>query len=488
MANHMYNPPQVRFRVLTIVITIDPCGAGKNWRKVTIEVLPDDALLQIFSFYRLNVDYRLHGRPWMWHRLAHVCRRWRHVIFMSPRRLDLKILCQSSKPIEHVLRIWPTLPVVVKFEERSKFKSLPKSVVIALRQTDRVCKINLSVPTPISQLIADIMRVSFPTLESIRLASENAAEPLVIDEFLGGSAPRLQEICGEGLAIPFLALRRLLLSTHNLVTLNLYDIPESCPFPPDALVAILSSLDHLKGLCIHFRPPASRSATNMEPPPFERSTFPSLISLQFYGASEYLEAFVARAHMPVLDSLTTRFFNQAIFEIPHFYGFLSRLEGFKALRDVRIILNEKTVIVEFSEEQFRGTKWRLSIPCRQLNWQLSCITQIFNQLSPLLSSADWLEMTNQPTPVPIRREDVDPAQWLEFFQSLPHFSKVYVHIHEFVPDIVHALVNEDMAAGVLPGLTSLHLYGYRSSQSTIDAAERFVATRKLANHNIFLTS
>jgi len=191
--------------------------------------------------------------------------------------------------------------------------------------------------------------------------------------------------------------------------------------------------------------------------------------------------------MPALNYLKTRFFNQAIFEIPHFYGFLSRHEGFKVIREAHITIEEKSVIVEFREWGTLKTKWHLSIPCGQLDWQLSFITQIFNQPFPLLSSADQLAMHSRVL-VPSGREDVDPAQWLEFFQSLPHFSRVYIYTSGLVPDILHALVNEDedMAAGVLPGLTKLYLLGYRRSQSTIDAAERFVATRKLANHNIIL--
>jgi len=199
---------------------------------------------------------RSHRSRWKWHRLVHVCQRWRHIIYTSPRRLGLEILCKSSKPIERVLQVWPTLPVVVEFKGRSISKSLPENVVIALRQTDRVCKINLSVPTPIRQSIADMMQVPFLALESIRIKSKSAPEPLVIDDFLGGSVPRLKEIHVEGFAIPFPVLRRLLLSTHNLVTLNLYDIPESCSIPPDALVTILSRSDHLKELFNSFPSPS----------------------------------------------------------------------------------------------------------------------------------------------------------------------------------------------------------------------------------------
>jgi hypothetical protein len=341
------------------------------------------------------------------------------------------------------------------------------------------------VATPISQSIADMMRVPFPELEFIQIESEIVTEPLVIDDFLGGSAPRLKEIHVEGIAIPFLALRRLLLSTHDLVKLHLHDIPESCSSSPHALVAILSSLDHLQKLSIRFRPPASRLTTNMETP-LKHSTFPSLISLKFDGASEYLDAFVARSHMPVLDWMVTRFYNQAIIEIPHFVGLLSRREGIKVLTRANITLEEKSVRVHFLEKVSPVIKLELSILCRGLDWKLSLLTQIFNQLSPLLSSAHLLAITKGYFQIPSGREDVDPAQWLEFLQSLPHFSEVSVYVHDIVPDILHALVNEDMAAGVLPSLTSLKLRAYRRPQSMTDMAERFVANRKLANQNIVL--
>jgi hypothetical protein len=131
-------------------------------------------------------------------------------------------------------------------------------------------------------------------------------------------------------------------------------------------------------------------------------------------------------------------------------------------------------------------RWcNLSVPCKQLDWQLSFTTQIFNQLSPLLSSTKLLTI-DKPHLMSTGREDADPEQWLELFQSLPHLSEVCVNIEELVPDIVHALVNGGMAAGVLPSLTKLRLAGYRNSPSVIDAAEQFVSTRKITNRTILL--
>jgi len=466
-----------------MVTAIDPCDAGKNWQ-VTIEMLPDNTLLEIFDFYRLDPVHRSGqsgGRPWKWHRLAHVCRRWRHIIYTSPRRLDLRILCKSGKPIERVLGAWPTLPLVVGFRANSKSKSLPKNVVSALRHTDRVCEINLGVTTPTSQSIANVIQVPFPVLERIRIWSKGAVELLVINEFLGGLAPRLKEIHVGGVGIPFLALRRLLLSTDNLVKLVLDRIPNSCYFSPDDLVTILSSMNYLKELVMRFLPPASRLTTNMDsPPPLERSTRHFLISLDFYGASEYLEAFVARTHMPALTTLTIRFFNQAIFEIPQLYGFISRVEQLESFDEVSIAPTREAVAILFQRKgkhSYEPVRCILSVPCRQLDWQLSFTTQIFNQLSLLLSSAKLL-IIDQRHAISTGREDVDSAQWLELFQPLPHLSEVRIYNDELISDVILALA-KDTAAGVLPRLGRLRVGGHYKSPSIIDAIRRIMAIRKL---------
>jgi hypothetical protein len=84
------------------------------------------------------------------------------------------------------------------------------------------------------------------------------------------------------------------------------------------------------------------------------------------------------------------------------------------------------------------------------------------------------------------KEEVDPTQWLELLQPFTHVTEVYVLNDRLVPVIVQALVTEDMAAGVLPELTSLHLSGYRKSSSVAKAAEQFVATRKLSGRTVNL--
>ncbi|KAF8268542.1 hypothetical protein EI94DRAFT_1145959 [Lactarius quietus] len=59
-------------------------------RHVMIEALPEDALLNIFSFHQMS-------SPSHWHRLAHVCRKWRYIILESPRTLNLRLYCASGR-------------------------------------------------------------------------------------------------------------------------------------------------------------------------------------------------------------------------------------------------------------------------------------------------------------------------------------------------------------------------------------------------------
>ena len=81
---------------------------------LTIEDLPEDALVEIFHFYKLSCPRNSEGSwEWQkeWHKLVHVCRRWRTIIFASQHRLELRFFCTPKKPITD---LWPALPIVVR--------------------------------------------------------------------------------------------------------------------------------------------------------------------------------------------------------------------------------------------------------------------------------------------------------------------------------------------------------------------------------------
>ena len=79
----------------------------RRGRPTAIDKLPETILLAIFDFYRKK---SFNTRLWKWHLLAHVCRRWREIVFSSPLRLNLRLLCTSRTSIEN-FSIWPTFPL-----------------------------------------------------------------------------------------------------------------------------------------------------------------------------------------------------------------------------------------------------------------------------------------------------------------------------------------------------------------------------------------
>ena len=196
---------------------------------------------------------------------------------------------------------------------------------------------------------------------------------------------------------------------------------------------------------------------------------------------------MARIDFPVLTFLEINYFNQLFFEIPQLLQFISRVDRLKSPGEV-VVKPGATYPTLSLLWNGTGRLWNcyFGIPCSQLDWQLSFSTQILHQLSPLLSGVHLLSIIK---PLSLTgNEDMDPTQWLELFQPLSQTSEVHVSMEELVPDVVRALVSEDiMATGILPGLTSLHLEGCRTSKFAMEAAERWVSTRKLAGRNILLS-
>ncbi|KAI0245663.1 hypothetical protein BJV78DRAFT_275397 [Lactifluus subvellereus] len=118
----------------------------RHYRQTTIEILPDDALLEIFDLYRLHAMQVAHGRPWKWKCLVHVCRRWRRIISHSPLRLDLQIIIKSGAPMRSILDSWPRLPIVIRYNggRNPRLKAV-NNIIVALRHQDRVREIDLAV-------------------------------------------------------------------------------------------------------------------------------------------------------------------------------------------------------------------------------------------------------------------------------------------------------------------------------------------------------
>ena len=415
---------------------------------------------------------------------------------MSPRRLDLQILCKSGASIERILDScdWGTLPLIVRFKGHPKTKSLPKNIAIALRYPDRVREIDIGLTsTTAGPIVAAIVKTPFPTLECVRITIKDVTGPSLLfrNVFLGGSAPCLREITLDGIGFPFLEIKQVLSSTNNLVELHLSKISESSYFSVDTLVTALSTSVQLRRLTVGFHYPASLPTKIKTSPPPQRTTFPSLISLRFHGATEYIEEFVSWVDFPALRDINIMLFNMVFFEIPQFCQSIHLLNTLKSPTQVIVQLSATFVGVYITQDGrhvpyghcFLGTS------CSRLDWQLSFATYILTQFSHLLSSVRSLVINTRHdlSGSLTGEEDVDSTQWLELFQPFTH-AKEFRAFEQLVPGIVQALVAEDADTGVLPQLTQLSLEGYRKSSAAVEAVEQFVAARRLSGRTIHLSN
>ena len=133
-----------------------------------------------------------------WQSLVHVCRRWRSLVFESPRRLNLRLACTARTPARDMLDIWPPFPLVI--DDITSLTEGVDNVVAALERRDRVLQIRLA-PANNSALnfFLATMQEPFPELTSLQLLSHEEPVPIVPDSFLGGSAPHLRSLLLGGI-------------------------------------------------------------------------------------------------------------------------------------------------------------------------------------------------------------------------------------------------------------------------------------------------
>jgi len=159
------------------------CGVGQG----TINVLPEDVLLEMFAFY---VD-QLEDDPDSdeWQKLVHVCLRWRNVVFASPHRLNLQLLCTNKRPKKKMLDTWPALPIVVSGEYDAVGGI--ENAIAAHELNDRIRKIVFKdVSDQLLEGFAAVPPQPFPVLTYLRLESSYGSLPVrVLPESFLGAVP-----------------------------------------------------------------------------------------------------------------------------------------------------------------------------------------------------------------------------------------------------------------------------------------------------------
>ena len=449
---------------------------------VAINILPDDVLIDVFDFF-IHENPRIQG----WITLAHVCRRWRTVVFQSPLRLNLQLRCTPKTRARDTLDIWPPLPLIIGYNHRTHNETIVvDNIIAALEHNDRVCKIELFwFSGPEWEYVANSaeMQKPFPELRRLSLSADESGT-ILPDSFLGGTAPRLREV--SLWRVPFPGLPKLLLSAANLVSLNLYDIPRSGYIPPETMATSLSALTSLEYLHLHSRyPPPHPALGNRRPPPLTRSILPSLTEFRFSWTSEYLEEILARIDAPRLNYLPITFFNQLIFNTPQLFKFISRRPTLRTPKKGYISFFSGIITVRFPLQTsgYRGLS--MQTICTGSDWQLSFLAQVCASSLPPISTLEDLYIVESRI-LPSRsswQDDVENTLWLDLLRPFVAVKNLYLS-QEFVPCIAPAL--EELVGGrtteVLPVLENI--FSDQPPGSIHTSVQRFVAARWLTSRPV----
>ncbi|KAH9051332.1 hypothetical protein EDB83DRAFT_1303911 [Lactarius deliciosus] len=462
---------------------------GSHGHTTTINILPDDVLLEIFDSYRKNQNPITWYPVWEWHILAHVCRRWRHVIFGSPWRLDLELLCTNGTPVRKTLDCWPPFPIVVDYK-RSRDPNqtfTPEdedSFFAVLEHPDRIRYIGIC--TTGSQLRRAVMAMQepVPLLTHLDLWSDDGNAPVLPSRFFGGSAPSLQGMHLDG--IPFPSLPTLLSSTSDLVNLFLGDIPEDGYISPEMMIACLALLPELETLHLGFRSAMSPS-DRVHPPPVTRAVLPALTDFEFYGASEYLGALVSQIDSPQLNKVRVGFLNEFVdIQVAQLFEFIGRSEDpeLTLFRHTNVDFSSRWVSFDMSLHHRDYQYWgpiRILVSCRWLNLKVSRITQVFSQFSALLTNVVHLKLVAEVDGAD-EFEDADEVEWLNLLRQFSAMKTLCVP-QELAESIALTLEDvardSEMAAEVLPALELIFLGG-----QPVSLINNFVAVRQLSGLSV----
>jgi hypothetical protein len=328
------------------------------------------------------------------------------------------------------------------------------------------------------------MQKPFPELTHLEVWINDVA-PVLPESFLGGSAPRLRRLRLN--RIPFPSIPKLLLSAHQLVTLNLWNIPDSGYFSPHALTTSLAAMTSLEFLRLRFLSPLSRPESRYLPPP-TRFVLPALTELEFKGVYEYLEVLLARIDAPLLDYLDIGFFMDLDFDVPQLHRFIGYAEEFKTFDRASVeIYNSSIRLRVYSNAVSVGhlRQLVLRIHCREFDYQLSSLAQVCSPSFPFIFALEDLQIKEDDFLSSSHwKDDMENAQWLELLDPFAALKNLYLTsgVAQRFCSAIQELSGE-RATEVLPALRNLFARGF-SLGPIQEAMKPFIAARQLSGHPV----
>jgi hypothetical protein len=435
---------------------------GWSVGEATADILPDDILLTIFSLYKEVYSSDL---SW-WDPLVHVCRRWRQVIFASPLRLNLTLLCTSGTPTSESLDIWPPFPIAIHSTYLDGLGDLINTnVKAALGHRDRVTEIRFDFLRGCNFSSLSRLLSPFPALTYLSLESELIVHSGFVLS-LGGSAPSLRTLLLK--RIPILDLPKLLRSATQLVTLQLYSVPAYPYIPPVMLATCFAVMPNLRQFGIEIY----ASYLSDQPPLPTRVVLPSLTSFHFMGSSEYLEELLAQIDAPILQTFSVTFLDLDV-HTPQLLRFVNCAERLGPPIRVMAKFDFDTIL----HLKFMPTGFELAILCENSARQISSMAWSCRELLPLLARVERLDLYCDH--ILLFTESVDPWHWVELFQPFMNLQNLYVS-RKMWPQLAPMMqdLTGERAAEVLPQLRTLFLEELEQFEQVWESIGPFIAARR----------
>ena len=397
--------------------------------RTNVYVLDNKSLLQIFSHYRLEEEDNWNLRL-SWRRLAHVCRRWRLLIFDSSSHLDIRLCLTNDSPslelLSHLL-----LPLAIDYSDGTgtMARKDEDNLQLGLRQQGQwLRRVTLRAPSSSFHAWLKLMNKLFPRLEDLYLLCTTTDElSLVLPETF--QAPGLRHLTLHDIGLPngF----PLLSSTIALSTLSLTHIRDPSYLSPDHLVTLLQYLPYLEELSIGFNisVPLPSSEGELLLAPTLHVTPPTLRlrRLTFRGVDAYLDNLVAQINTPLLEQLNLTLLFDLTFNLVNLAQFLHRAEGLRC-HVARVIFNKDGVAIDASSYEQHGIgNLHIHIYCKPLDWQIDSATQVYSALGNVLSAVKELTLDLNEDGMPSDWENtLDNILWIELLLLFTGMRKLHI--------------------------------------------------------------
>ena len=399
-------------------------------QQVTIEMLSEDIILDVFR-------HCLAATPRIWPVLVWVCQRWRQIVLVSPLGLKIRLHCTYKTAVLKALCLWPALPITIQYGGSPNLDPpAPEdddNIIAALKQSGRVSSISLTVT---NSLIKKLSAISEPLseLEELDLLSKDDVQQILPSTFLWG--PHLRTLHSTRVAFP--SLLPLLSPCQDLVELQLQEIPSSGYFSPDEFTNALSGTPQLRSLTLHILSfPRRRSYLDLPPPSVERTVLAALTHLKYRGTSKYLDSVVGRIDAPCLEDIEITLFSQPTMDATQLGRFIGRTEIHTSLIQADVETSAHSISISFTDSS-ASAPLRLQISCKQLDWQLFCMAQVCDRVSPFLCHVSNLGINTAQQLG--GRDDTRGEQWLDLVRSFKFSSaKSFWVASELTTDILCVL-------------------------------------------------